>query len=219
MLVFQDLTKDLAWAISSFHSATDHSPTPPPLPQKWPLKCVPISLPSSQAPRSCFTVSRMPCSSLKPMSERPGECCGGRYRSRLPSGSMYTPLRKYVMVARLSLATLRKCEKSFWLSSPAPSQEKTTNCGGRCPGFSRSARGSRGCAPVNAVEPSPISRTAFFGAGAPTPFLAPCAPSPGAFSPWAPSPCAPFSAPVSPIPHPASAAAQTAMTATLLVNL
>ncbi len=61
------------------------------------------------------------------MSERPGECCGGRYSRRFASGSMYTPLRKYVIVALLALATLRKCENSRWLSSPAPSQEKTTN--------------------------------------------------------------------------------------------
>ncbi len=129
-LVFQDFTNAFAWAISLFHSATDHSPTPPSAPQKWPLKCVPISLPSSHAPRSCSTVSLMPFSSLKPISELPGECSGGLYSSRLSSGSRYTPLRKYVIVAPLALATLRKCEKSFWLSSPAPSHEKTTNCGG-----------------------------------------------------------------------------------------
>lgn len=34
------------------------------------------------------------------------------------------------MVALYFFATPRKCEKSFWLSSPAPSQENTTNCGG-----------------------------------------------------------------------------------------
>ncbi len=130
MLDFQVFTNCLACRISFFHSSTDHSPTPPPGPQKCPLKWVPISLPSCQASRSCSTVSAMPCSSLKPMSERPGECCGGRYRSRFSSGSMYTPLRKYVIVALFSLATSRKWENSFWLSSPAPSQENTTNCGG-----------------------------------------------------------------------------------------
>ncbi len=94
VLVFQVFTNRLAWEISSFQSSTDHSPTPRPSPQKWPLKWVPISLPSSHARRSCSTVSAMPSASLKPMSELPGECCGGRYRSRFSSGSMYTPLRK-----------------------------------------------------------------------------------------------------------------------------
>ncbi len=78
VLVFQVFTNCLAWEISSFHSSTDHSPTPPFFPQKWPLKWVPISLPSSHARRNCSTVAAMPCRSLKPMSERPGECCGGR---------------------------------------------------------------------------------------------------------------------------------------------
>ena len=50
VLVFQLFTNVLAWSISLFHSSTDHSPTPPSAPQKWPLKWVPISLPSSQAP-------------------------------------------------------------------------------------------------------------------------------------------------------------------------
>ncbi len=67
--------------------------------------------------------------------------------SRLSSGSMYTPLRKYVMFAWLALETLRKWENSFWLSSPAPSKEKTTNCGGFWPGLSRSGLGRCGCAP------------------------------------------------------------------------
>ncbi len=61
---------------------------------------------------------------------------------------MYTPLRKYVIVASLALATSRKWENSFWLSSPAPSQEKTTNCGGFWPGRSRSGLGRWGWAPV-----------------------------------------------------------------------
>ena len=55
VLVFQFFTNDLAWSISLFHSSTDQSPTPPSAPQKWPLKWVPISLPSSHAPRSCFS--------------------------------------------------------------------------------------------------------------------------------------------------------------------
>src|SRR5215813_4132504 len=80
---------------------------------------------------------------------------------------MYTPLRKYVIVALFALATLRKCENSFWLSSPAPSQENTTNCGGFSPALSRSGRGRCGCAPVYAVDPSPIRRTTLWGAGAP----------------------------------------------------
>ncbi|MFC6984663.1 hypothetical protein [Streptomyces cirratus] len=37
-LVFQLLTKALAWLISLFHSSTDQVPTPPSGPQKWPLK-------------------------------------------------------------------------------------------------------------------------------------------------------------------------------------
>lgn len=34
------------------------------------------------------------------------------------------------MFAWYFLPTSRKCENSFWLSSPAPSHENTTNCGG-----------------------------------------------------------------------------------------
>lgn len=140
VLAFQDFTNAFTWAISLFHSSTGHSPTPPPGPQKWPLKWVPISLPSSHAPRSWATVSLMPWMSLKPMSELPG-VCRGRYSSRFPSGSRYTPLRKYVIVALLALATARKWENSFCESSPAPSQEKTTNCGGFRPGPSLSGLG------------------------------------------------------------------------------
>lgn len=76
VFVFQFLTKDLAWLISLFHSGTDQVPTPPSGPQKWPLKWVPISLPSSQASRTWVAVSLMPWRSPKPMSERPDSCCG-----------------------------------------------------------------------------------------------------------------------------------------------
>ncbi|CAM5501774.1 hypothetical protein SNARM312S_05229 [Streptomyces narbonensis] len=76
------------------------------------------------------------------------------------------------MDASYFLPTERKWENSFWLSSPAPSHEKTTNCGGVSPGLSRSQTGWCGWAPVKAVEPSPIRRTAFGGAAAGL-FLAP----------------------------------------------
>ena len=52
------------------------------------------------------------------------------------------------MVASYFLPTSRKWENSFWLSSPAPSQENTTNCGGFFPRLSRLALGWFGCAPV-----------------------------------------------------------------------
>ena len=52
------------------------------------------------------------------------------------------------MRALYFLPTSRKCEKSFWLSSPAPSQENTTNCGGFSPGLSVCGFGRFGCAPV-----------------------------------------------------------------------
>lgn len=77
-----------------------------------------------------------------------------------------------------------------------PSHEKTTNCGGFWPGFSRSGLGRCGCAPVYAVEPSPIRRTALWGAGAPSASFAPCVPS------------------LEPVAQPASAVAQAAATAT-----
>lgn len=77
-------------------------------------------------------------------------------------------------MASYFLATRRKWEKSFWLSSPAPSHENTTNCGGFSPGFIRSGLSRPGWVPVKAVEPSPIRRTALLGAGAA--FLAPGAP-------------------------------------------
>ena len=51
-------------------------------------------------------------------------------------------------MALFSLATLRKWENSRWLSSPAPSHEKTTNCGGVSPGLSFCQTGWRGWAPV-----------------------------------------------------------------------
>ncbi len=76
------------------------------------------------------------------------------------------PLRNSVIVALDSLATWRKCENSFWLSSPTPSHEKTTNCGGVSPGFSFSIGIRFGCTPVLDVEPSPIRVTAAGGGAA-----------------------------------------------------
>ncbi len=69
------------------------------------------------------------------------------------------PDRKNDIVALTSWATLRKCENSCLLSSPAPSQEKTTNCGGRWPGSRRWGAGWFGCGPVSAIDPSPIRLT------------------------------------------------------------
>ncbi len=58
------------------------------------------------------------------------------------------PLRKYVIWALFCFATWRKCEKSLSSFSSAPSQEKTTNCGGFSPGFSFSGLATFGCGPV-----------------------------------------------------------------------
>ncbi len=90
------------------------------------------------------------------MSEAPTECSGGWYSSDLPLGSVYMPERKKVIAALCSSASLRN--RGNWPSSvaPAPSQENTTNCGGRSPGLSFSGLGWFGCGPVSAVEPSPI---------------------------------------------------------------
>ncbi|MGY3680855.1 hypothetical protein ACVWXU_004478 [Streptomyces sp. TE33382] len=93
------------------------------------------------------------------------------------------------MLALYFLATPRKCEKSFWLSSPAPSQENTTNCGGFWPGARRLAAGSFGWTPVKAVEPSPMSFTAFLGAAGPfcsASFAFFSAPAPDAREPLSP---------------------------------
>jgi hypothetical protein len=59
VFVRHSLTKDFAWAISLFHWAGVQLPTVPLPPQKWPLKCVPISWPSSQARRTFFSVDLM----------------------------------------------------------------------------------------------------------------------------------------------------------------
>lgn len=80
------------------------------------------------------------------------------------------------MFAWYFLPTSRKCEKSRWLSSPAPSHENTTNCGGLRPGASRCTAGCFGWAPVNAVEPSPMRRSALLGAASGAFFFAPAAP-------------------------------------------
>ncbi|GGU71793.1 hypothetical protein GCM10010211_41990 [Streptomyces albospinus] len=88
-----------------------------------------------------------PWMSLKPIAEAPGSCRGGSQSSALSPGSRWTPLRKYVIVAPYFLPTARKCEKSRYPSSPAPSQEKTTNCGGFPPGLRPWGRGWYGCAP------------------------------------------------------------------------
>src|ERR1700753_3426643 len=68
------------------------------------------------------------------------------------------PDRKKVIVAFVSWATVRKCENRWLSSSPAPSQENTTNCGGCSPGTSRSGVGWLGWGPVSEVGPSPINR-------------------------------------------------------------
>src|SRR5689334_17542416 len=75
------------------------------------------------------------------------------------------PLRKKVMAAPCCLASPRNRENSLLSSSPAPSQEKTTNCGGRSPGPSRAGFGWYGCGPVSAVEPSPIGVAVGVGLG------------------------------------------------------
>ena len=90
------------------------------------------------------------------MSEAPTACFGGWYSWDLSLGRAYMPERKKVIVALYCSASLRK--RGNWPSSvpPAPSQENTTNCGGRSPGLSFSGLGWFGCGPVSAVEPSPI---------------------------------------------------------------
>lgn len=91
------------------------------------------------------------------MSEAPTGLFGGRYMRFFDSGSRYSPERKKVMEALWSRASLRNRGKRPLPTSPAPSQEKTTNWGGFWPGFSRSGSGGWwGCLPVCAVEPSPI---------------------------------------------------------------
>ena len=87
-MVFQFFTNVSACSISLFHSSDDQVPTPPLEPQKWPLKWVPISWPSSQAPRICATVALIPLTSLKPMSEAPALCLGGLYSPLESPGSM-----------------------------------------------------------------------------------------------------------------------------------
>lgn len=70
------------------------------------------------------------------------------------------------MAAPWSLASLRKRGKRPLPISPAPSQLKTTNCGGVSPGWSGTgASGWFGCGPVSAVEPSPIGLAAGFSPG------------------------------------------------------
>ena len=86
------------------------------------------------------------------------------------------------MPAPWSLASSRKRGKSPLPTSPAPSQEKITNCGGVSPGSSGTGlSGWWGCLPVSAVEPSPISlASAFLPAASP-----PLSPLP-LFAPWPP---------------------------------
>ncbi len=69
------------------------------------------------------------------------------------------PVRKNVIWALLSLATSRKWENRWSSPSSAPSQEKTTNCGGFSPGFNFSTGGCLGCGPVSEVDPSPSTWT------------------------------------------------------------
>ncbi len=92
------------------------------------------------------------------------------------------------MVALYCSASFRK--RGNWPSSvpPAPSQENTTNCGGRSPGLSFSGLGWFGCGPVSALEPSPIGvplgTTAW--AGAPVLFWVAFVPppEPAGVEPW-----------------------------------
>lgn len=101
------------------------------------------------------------------MSEAPRGLFGGSYIRFFDSGSRYSPERKKVMDAPCSLARSRKRGKRPLPTSPAPSQEKTTNCGGVCPGSSGSGlAGWCGWLPVKEVEPSPMGR-----AGRPSPLL------------------------------------------------
>src|SRR5690606_8901618 len=100
------------------------------------------------------------------MSEAPRGLFGGSYRRFFDSGSRYSPERKKVMCAPCSLARSRKRGNSPLPTSPAPSQEKTTNCGGVWPGSSGTGlSGWWGCLPVKEVEPSPIGRTVLLGLG------------------------------------------------------
>src|SRR4051794_32843722 len=68
------------------------------------------------------------------------------------------PLRKKVIAASYSAASERNRGNSPVSRFAAPSQEKTTNCGGVCPGSSRWGTGWCGWGPVSAVDPSPMSR-------------------------------------------------------------
>lgn len=68
------------------------------------------------------------------------------------------------MFAWYFLPTSRKCENSFWLSSPGLSHENTTNCEGFCPGTKRRAMGCFDRLPVKTVEPSPMSRNTLLDA-------------------------------------------------------
>src|ERR671917_509286 len=68
------------------------------------------------------------------------------------------PLRKKVIAAPYSAASERNRGNSPVSRLAAPSQEKTTNCGGVCPGSSRSGTGWCGWGPVSEVDPSPMSR-------------------------------------------------------------
>ncbi len=86
MVVFQVCTNRLAWAISLAQSSGDQSRTPD-SPQKWPLKWVPISCPSSQARRTSAMVSSTSWVVRKPMSEEPTGCRGGAYCIRCSTGS------------------------------------------------------------------------------------------------------------------------------------
>src|SRR4028119_637118 len=75
------------------------------------------------------------------------------------------PLRKKVIDAPISCATRRKRGNRPVDRLAAPSQEKTTNCGGRSPGASLRGTGWGGCGPVSALGPSPIGRPSGVGAG------------------------------------------------------
>ncbi len=101
------------------------------------------------------------------------------------------------MCAPCSFARSRKRGKSPLPTSPAPSQEKTTNCGGVSPGSSGTgASGWWGCLPVYDVEPSPMGLAGAVslpeGEGFPEP-SARCEPSDAGWEP-VPQPATPTAA-------------------------
>jgi hypothetical protein len=100
------------------------------LPQKWPLKWVPISLPSSQAPAQLLHGVGDALLVVEADVGAARRVLRGPVQVALVLRQHVHAAQEVRHVALLALETLRKWENSRWLSSPAPSQEKTTNCGG-----------------------------------------------------------------------------------------